>query len=68
MKYILMMVLCHGVDCTPPIEWPVKFNSYYDCAITGYDASILKMQELGPDKVNENKSTILFACQESSEI
>lgn len=68
MKFILMLVLCHGVDCTPPIEWPTRFNSYYECAMVGYEASILKLEQLGPDKVNENKSTILFACQESSEI
>ena len=63
-----MLVLCHGVDCTPPFEWTKKFDSYYDCAITGYEASILRMQALGPEVVNENKTTILFACQESSEI
>ena len=68
MKFILMMVLCHGVDCTPPIKFPKSFNSYYDCAMTGYEASILKFKELGHDKVEENRTTVLFMCQESKEI
>ena len=68
MKFILMLVLCHGVDCTPPFEWPEKFNSYYDCARTGYEAARLRIEAIGPDVVNDNKSTILFVCEESKEI
>ena len=68
MKYVLMLVLCHGIDCTPAFEYKQKFDSYYDCATTGYRVSTLKLMDLGPTIVNENKSTILFACQESSEI
>jgi len=68
MKFILMFVLCHGIDCTPPVEFEERFSSYFDCASTGYRVSNLKLMELGPKIVNENKTTILFACQESQQI
>ena len=68
MKYVLMLVLCHGIDCTPAFQFEEKFDSYFDCATAGYRISTLKMMELGPIIVNENKSTVIFACQESQEI
>ena len=63
-----MLVLCHGIDCTPPFEYEYKFDSYYECATAGYRVSTLKLMELGPTTVNENKSTILFACQELQQV
>jgi|TARA_R100000005_G_C4964729_1_gene179991 hypothetical protein len=63
-KFILTLVLCNYTVCTPPFEWPYKFNSYYECATTGYNAAILRLNDLGEDMVNSNRTTVLFTCQE----
>ena len=38
-----MLVLCHGIDCTPPFQFEEKFESYFDCATAGYRVSTLKI-------------------------
>ena len=68
MKFMLMLALCNYTICTPSFEWPYKFDSYYECAITGYNASILRMQELGQEYVEKNRTTILFSCSEVATI
>ena len=64
MKFTLMLLLCSVTqnDCLPPYRWPTQFNSTYDCMITGYEQSIIKMEELGSEDVNKYNMYIRFTC------
>ncbi len=46
----------------PTFEWPVKFDSGYDCSIAGYEESARKLKELGPEDVNKHRISITFSC------
>ena len=45
MKFILLLSMCSYVsgNCLPPYEWPVKFDSGYDCSIAGYEEAARKL-------------------------
>ena len=66
MKFVLTLVICNAV-CAPPLQWPQKFNSFYDCARVGYKASELRLVELGQTYVDINRTSIIFNCKEINE-
>ena len=68
MKFILTLVICNYTLCTPAFEWPYKFDGYYDCATVGYEAASLRLQDMGAEYVNKNRTTILFTCKEIQDI
>ena len=63
-KFILGLIMCSSVyqTCLPPYEWPVKFDSHYECMIFGYEESIRKAKEIGPKDINELGTIIKFYC------
>ena len=63
MKFILVLVICNAT-CGEQFEWPQKFDSFYDCARMGYKAAELRIAEFGETYVNNNRTAILFKCQE----
>ena len=58
--------MCSGVSltCLPPYRYPDLFVDGYSCMIAGNTESILKLEELGYEKVNDNKIYIKFMCNE----
>ena len=64
MKILLSLVICSQVagTCLQPFEWPERFNTQYDCLMYGYEESMKKMQELGPEEVNKHNMFIRFTC------
>ena len=68
MKFILTLVICSQSICGPTFEWPYPFKSYYECATIGYEASHLRLKEMGAEYVNKNRTTILFTCKEIQQI
>jgi hypothetical protein len=58
--------MCSGVSltCLPPYKYPDLFVDGYSCMIAGNTKSILKLEELGHVKVNDNKIYIKFMCTE----
>ena len=58
--------MCSAVanTCLPPYRYPDLFVDGYSCMIAGNYESILKLEELGHLKVNENKIYIKFLCTE----
>ena len=68
MKFLLTLVICNYTVCTPAFKWPYEFNSYYECATIGYEASHLRLKEMGAEYVNKNRTTILFTCKEIQQI
>jgi len=67
-KITLAFLLCSYVaeSCLPPYIHPVKFDNEYDCMIAGYSESLKKIEEIGPQDVNDYSMYIKFGCYESS--
>ena len=65
MNYVLHLIMCSAVanTCLPPYQYPDLFSDGYSCMIAGNYESILKLEELGHLKVNDNKIYIKFICQ-----
>jgi len=65
-NYVLYLILCSGITntCLPPYQYPDLFADGYSCMIAGNTESILKLEEIGYESVNENKYFIKFICQE----
>ena len=70
MKFILSLIICSQIQsvCMPPYEWPETFNNQYDCMTFGYQESLMKMQEIGPEEVNKHNIYIRFLCTPSNSI
>ena len=66
MNYVLYLILCSGITntCLPPYQYPDLFVDSYSCMIAGNTESILKLEELGYESVNNNKFFIKFVCSE----
>jgi len=64
MKITLFLIMCSYVagECLPPYTYPQHFNDQYDCFIEGYNQSILKMEEIGREEINEHEIYIRFIC------
>ena len=68
-NFILGLIMCSSVygTCLPPHEWPNRFNSHYECMIFGYEESIRKAQEIGPENINKYGTIIKFYCYQEKE-
>ena len=64
MKFVLALIICSQTQgvCMPPYQWPVTFNSQYDCLMFGYQESMNKMEQLGPEEINKHNMFIRFTC------
>jgi hypothetical protein len=64
MKFVLSMIMCSSVfnSCLPPYHMPNLYNSHYECMIAGYEESIKKAKEIGPEEVNIVGTIIKFMC------
>ena len=64
MKFLLSIVICSQVagTCLPPYPWPDKFDTQYDCLMFGYKESMIKLQEIGSQEVNQHNMFIKFYC------
>ena len=64
MKFLLSIIICSQVagTCLDPYPWPVTFDTQYDCLMEGYEQSIVKMKDIGPDDVNKYNMFIKFYC------
>ena len=63
-KITLSLIICSQVagTCLDPYPWPTTFDSQYDCLMFGYEESMKKMQDLGPEEVNKHNMFIRFTC------
>ena len=46
----------------PPHVHDLQFQTEYDCLIKGYEESLNKIIEIGPDDINEHSMYIKFGC------
>ncbi len=70
MKFVLSLIICSQIQsvCMPPYAWPELFDNQYDCMTFGYQESLTKMQEIGPEEVNKHNIYIRFLCTPSNSI
>ena len=64
MKFVLSMIMCTSVynQCLPPFQMSELYNSHYECMIAGYNESIKKAEEIGPEEINKYGTIIKFYC------
>ena len=64
MKILLTLIMCSYIQgsCLQPYEWPVQYDTIYDCMIAGYEESQKKMKEIGRVEVNQHQIYIRFTC------
>lgn len=66
MKVVLSLLLCSYIaeTCLPPYIYPVEFEDDYTCLMVGYEQSIKKLEDIGPEAVNEHRMYVAFNCVE----
>ena len=64
MKFTLAFLLCSTVaeTCRPPHVHHLEFDSEYVCLMAGYEESLNKIIEIGPEDVNKHSMYIKFGC------
>ena len=70
MKFLLSMIICSSVDqqCLAPFPMPDKYNSHYECMLAGYEESIKKAKEIGPEVINKYGTIIKFYCMQEKDL
>ena len=68
MKFVLSMIMCTSVynQCLPPFQMSELYKSHYECMLAGYDESIKKAKEIGPEEINKYGTIIKFFCVEEN--
>ena len=64
MKFLLSLIICSQVagTCLEPYPWPETFENQYDCMVFGYEESLKKIKQIGPEEVNTHNIYIRFIC------
>ena len=64
MKFVLTIIMCTSVYnmCLEPFPMPTKYSTHYECMIAGYEESIKKAKEIGPEEINKYGTIIKFFC------
>ena len=65
-KFTLIIWVCSFLGqqtCMQPIEHPVLFNSWYECARTAHRESSKILSEMGYKRVNESRIGIKYYCR-----
>ena len=66
MNFILTLILCSGIDgmCIPMYEEKKPFKDFYDCILSGSFKSIIELENIGRETVNDNKLYMKYGCNE----
>ena len=69
MKFILTMIMCTSIynTCLEPFPLPERYDTHYECMIAGYNESIDKAKEIGPEEINKYGTIIKFFCYPTEE-
>ena len=66
MKYILIIWVCsflQGNACVAPVEYPITFNSWYECSRTAHKESVKLLSKMGYKYVNDYKVGTRYTCR-----
>ena len=63
-KFILVFKVCYVIAqfCAPPFQYNKTFDSFRDCAITGYKHAYEMIQTLPAEDVEKTQTFIKFYC------
>ena len=68
MKYILIIWVCSFLGgppaCLPPVEYPIQFNSWYECSRAAHKESLRLMIKMGYKSINTNRVAMKYMCRE----
>jgi len=71
-KFVLIVWVCsfagNPAACLPPMEFPVQFNSWYECSRTAHTESVKMLSKMGYKYVNDNKIAMSYSCKKVSSI
>ena len=70
-KFTLIIWVCSflgGQVCMPPIQFPVIYNSWYECSRAAHKESLKMMSNLGYNVVNKRQIAMKYRCKEASSI
>ena len=69
MNFILTFIFCSGManSCLPPMEYEESYPDLYTCLNAGYAESIVQLEKIGVNDVNQKKIFIKFFCTPSQE-
>jgi hypothetical protein len=67
MKFILVLHLCSmlTLECYESLHVNMEFNNHRDCALAGYDISGKSLEQLDPNRVNEQELAVRFQCKKT---
>ena len=63
-KYILVFKVCYAIAqfCGQPIQYNETFDSFRDCAITGYERAYEMIKSFPAENVEKTQTIIKFYC------
>jgi len=67
MKYILILWVCsflNGQECMAPLEYPVVYDSWYECSRGAHKESLTLMTKMGYAYMNKYKIAMKYSCKE----
>ena len=67
MKYILILWVCsflNGQECMAPLEYPVVYDSWYECSRGAHKESLTLMSKMGYAYMNKYKIAMKYSCKE----
>ena len=69
MNFILTFIFCSGManSCLPPVQYDSSYPDLYTCLSAGYKESIIQLEKIGANDVNQKKIFIKFFCSPSQE-
>jgi hypothetical protein len=67
MKFILVIWVCSFLGgkttCMPPIQFPILYNSWYECSRAVHTESIRMLSKMGYKYVNDNRIGFSYSCK-----
>tara|TARA_R110002051_G_scaffold284111_1_gene346129 strand:+ start:292 stop:513 length:222 start_codon:yes stop_codon:yes gene_type:complete len=71
-KFTLIIWVCSFLGsqsaCLPPVEYPKKLDSWYECSRTAHQESLVLISKMGFKYINDNKVAIKYSCVEGTAI
>jgi len=55
----------NGQQCLAPVEYPIVFDSWYECSRRAHKESVAVMTKMGYAYVNKHKIAMKYYCKQS---
>ena len=70
MKFVLTIYVCSFLDftCSPPVEFPKKFDNWYECMLTAHKESVDLLTEVPRDVVEKHRLATKYTCKQLTDV